>query len=146
MKKYIAIFLSAIMALFLVGNFICVDKKDEIESSSVVEEISDVTVETLKPEVIQLESNSIVNTSGDNNDEIIDEKLDEKTDENKSKISDSKVQTKSIVESDEADDEVVVDDELIETCDHDFCKTPGYGGEEGDVWEYTCNKCGYSYY
>ena len=83
MKKYIAIFLSAIMALFLLGNFICVDKKDEIESSSVVEEISDVTVETLKPEVIQFESNSIVNTSGDNNDEIIDEKLDEKTDENK---------------------------------------------------------------
>ena len=146
MKKYIAIFLSAIMALFLVGNFICVDKKDEIESSSVVEEISDVTVETLKPEVIQLESNSIVNTSGDNNDEIIDEKLDEKTDENKSKISDSKVQTKSIIESNETDDEVVVDDELIESCDHDFCKTPGYGGEEGDVWEYTCNKCGYSYY
>ena len=148
MKKYIATFLSAIMALFLVGNFICVNNKNETESesSSFIEEISDVTAETLKPEIIQFESNSIVNTSGDNNDEIIDEKLDEKTDENKSKISNSKVQTKSIIESNETDDEVVVDDELIESCDHDFCKTPGYGGEEGDVWEYTCNKCGYSYY
>ena len=148
MKKYIAIFLSAIMALFLLSNFICVNNKNETrsESSSFIEEISDVTAETLKPEVIQLESNSIVNTSGDNNDEIIDEKLDEKTDENKSKISDSKVQTKSIIESNETDDEVVVDDEVIELCNHDFCKTPGYGGEEGDVWEYTCNKCGYSYY
>lgn len=148
MEKYIAIFLSAIMALFLLGNFICVNNKNETESesSSFIEEISDVTAETLKPEIIQFESDSVVNTTEDNNYNIVTEKFDEKYDNDKSKTSTPKVQTKFTTESNNINNEVEIDDEVIELCNHDFCKTAGTGGEEGDVWDYVCIKCGYSYY
>lgn len=148
MKKYIAIFLSAIMALFLLGNFICVNNKNETgsESSSFIEEISGVTAETLKPEIIQFESDGVVNTTEDNNYNIVTEKFDEKYDNDKSKTSTPKVQTKFTTESNNINNEVEIDDEVIELCNHDFCKTAGTGGEEGDVWDYVCIKCGYSYY
>lgn len=39
-----------------------------------------------------------------------------------------------------------IDNEMLETCDHEYSKTMGTGGEEGDVWEYVCDKCGDTYY
>ena len=41
---------------------------------------------------------------------------------------------------------VEIDDDEIESCDHEYTRVHGAGGEEGDVWEYTCGKCGYTYY
>lgn len=43
-------------------------------------------------------------------------------------------------------DEYIIDNEVLETCDHEYTRTHGTGGEEGDVWEYVCDKCGYTYF
>lgn len=53
---------------------------------------------------------------------------------------------KAFPEEDEAVEEgYVIDDEEIESCDHQYSRTRGTGGEEGDVWEYVCDKCGLTY-
>ena len=39
-----------------------------------------------------------------------------------------------------------IDNEVLETCDHEYTRTHGTGGEEGDVWEYVCDKCGDTYF
>lgn len=41
--------------------------------------------------------------------------------------------------------EYVIDDEEIESCDHQYSRIRGTGGEEGDVWEYSCELCGLTY-
>lgn len=38
-----------------------------------------------------------------------------------------------------------IDDEEIDECNHKFSKSLATGGEEGDVWQYTCDDCGYTY-
>ena len=40
------------------------------------------------------------------------------------------------------EDEFVIDNSEIESCDHVYTRIHGTGGEEGDVWEYSCDKCG----
>ena len=50
-------------------------------------------------------------------------------------------------EESEADtDECVIDNSVIESCDHKYTRTHGTGGEEGDVWEYVCSECGDTYF
>lgn len=44
------------------------------------------------------------------------------------------------------EDEFVIDNSVIESCDHVYTRTHGTGGEEGEVWEYVCKKCGYTYF
>lgn len=39
-----------------------------------------------------------------------------------------------------------IDDEEIDECDHKFSRSLATGGEEGDVWQYTCDDCGYTYF
>lgn len=48
------------------------------------------------------------------------------------------------IEEHEAD--FVIDNSVIESCDHVYTRTHGTGGEEGDVWEYSCDKCGVVYF
>ena len=43
-------------------------------------------------------------------------------------------------------DECVIDNSVIESCDHKYTGTHGTGGEEGDVWEYVCSECGDTYF
>ena len=38
-----------------------------------------------------------------------------------------------------------IDDEEIDECNHNFSRSFATGGEEGDVWEYVCDNCGYTY-
>ena len=38
-----------------------------------------------------------------------------------------------------------IDDKEIDECNHKFSKSLATGGEEGDVWQYTCDDCGYTY-
>lgn len=44
------------------------------------------------------------------------------------------------------EDEFVIDNSEIESCDHVYTRIHGTGGEEGDVWEYSCDKCGDVYF
>lgn len=44
------------------------------------------------------------------------------------------------------EDEFVIDNSEIESCDHSYTRIHGTGGEEGDVWEYSCDKCGDVYF
>lgn len=39
-----------------------------------------------------------------------------------------------------------IDDEEIDECDHKFSRSLATGGEEGDVWQYVCDDCGYTYF
>ena len=43
-------------------------------------------------------------------------------------------------------DECVINNSVIESCDHVYTRIHGTGGEEGDVWEYSCDKCGDVYF
>ena len=45
-----------------------------------------------------------------------------------------------------APDEHIIDDEEIGLCDHIYTRVRGTGGEEGEVWEYTCDLCGDTYF
>ena len=49
-------------------------------------------------------------------------------------------------ESEVDTDECVIDNSVIESCDHKYTRAHGTGGEEGDVWEYSCDKCGDVYF
>ena len=49
-------------------------------------------------------------------------------------------------ESEVDTDECVIDNSVIESCGHEYTRTHGTGGEEGDVWEYVCDKCGDTYF
>lgn len=44
------------------------------------------------------------------------------------------------------EDEFIIENSVIESCDHVYTRTHGTGGEEGDVWEYSCDKCGDVYF
>ena len=39
-----------------------------------------------------------------------------------------------------------IDDEEIDECNHNFSRSLATGGEEGDVWQYVCDDCGYTYF
>ena len=39
-----------------------------------------------------------------------------------------------------------IDDEEIDACSHEFSRSLATGGEEGDVWQYVCDDCGYTYF
>lgn len=39
-----------------------------------------------------------------------------------------------------------IDDKEIDECNHKFSKSLATGGEEGDVWQYVCDDCGYTYF
>ena len=43
-------------------------------------------------------------------------------------------------------EEYIIDNSVIESCDHKYTRVHGTGGEEGDVWEYVCDKCGDTYF
>lgn len=49
-------------------------------------------------------------------------------------------------ESEVDTDECVIDNSVIESCDHKYTRAHGTGGEEGDVWEYVCSECGDTYF
>lgn len=39
-----------------------------------------------------------------------------------------------------------IDNEEIDECNHNFSRSLATGGEEGDVWQYVCDDCGYTYF
>lgn len=39
-----------------------------------------------------------------------------------------------------------IDDKEIGECNHKFSKSLATGGEEGDVWQYVCDDCGYTHF
>ena len=39
-----------------------------------------------------------------------------------------------------------IDNEEIDACSHEFSRSLATGGEEGDVWQYVCDDCGYTYF
>ena len=39
-----------------------------------------------------------------------------------------------------------IDDKEIGECSHEFSRSLATGGEEGDVWQYVCDDCGYTYF
>ena len=43
-------------------------------------------------------------------------------------------------------EEYAIDNSVIESCSHEYTRTHGTGSEEGDVWEYVCDKCGDTYF
>ena len=49
-------------------------------------------------------------------------------------------------EPEKPEDDFVIDNSKIESCDHTYERIRGSGGEEGEVWQYTCTKCGDTYF
>ena len=147
MKKIICMLLSAILAAFTPQTYTQTEEPVYAAKQETAETAVEVTAEPelLKAEVITeseepIHAESVTESSAE--DAI--EKEDTLRSDNKS--AQKEEATEDPEDPAKPEDEFVIDDSVIESCDHVYTRTHGTGGEEGDVWEYVCDKCGYTYF
>ena len=116
----------SMLATFGLSN---VDGVQAEQAAPSVVQVQEVVVESLSAEpVIEPDSEPIKA-------ETITEHV-EKEPEKKPEPEESEIDT----------DECVINNSVIESCDHKYTRAHGTGGEEGDVWEYVCSECGDTYF
>lgn len=146
MKKIICMLLSAILAAFTPQTYTQTEEPVYAVKQETAETVTEVAAEPLKAEVITepeepIHAESVTESSAE--DAI--EKEDTLRSDNKSA---QKEDAAADPEGEPAkpEDEFVIDNSEIESCDHVYTRIHGTGGEEGDVWEYSCDKCGDVYF
>ena len=147
MKKIICMLLPAILAAFTPQTYTQTEEPVYAVKQETAETVTEVTAE---PEPLQAEA--ITEPEDLIRAETITEDASETVDQEKDteKTYRKSVQKEDATEDPEdpakPEDEIVIDDSVIESCDHLYTRIHGTGGEEGDVWEYVCKKCGYTYF
>lgn len=113
---------------------ISIDGNELIENETLInsETESNIIEET---EIIKESDNSNIEdlNINDDSDETSDETYEDKLNE-----------TNETNETNEVD-EVEFDDSYVNTCKHVYEKSHGINEEYGDVWDFCCINCGYSY-
>lgn len=149
MKKIICMLLSAILAAFTPQQtYTQPEEPVYAVKQETAETVTEITAEPepLKAEVITepeepIHAESVTESSTE--DAI--EKEDTLRSDNKS-AQKEEAATDPEDDPEKPEDEFVIDNSEIESCDHSYTRIHGTGGEEGDVWEYSCDKCGDVYF
>lgn len=155
MKIFIA---TIIGILILPFSSILVGEQDDTKICSDIYEAESNICETskdnknviLSSDVIEVYDDMIMDENDEDTNDINDESSlmydGEKTTSKDSKDEKHEVVTDYTDEFEDLEVDVVIDNDEIEECFHEYVRSRGTGGEEGDVWDYVCIKCGYSYY